>query len=79
MTDQHSIEVFSENLRQDVLALAESEDEGIMLADAFTQTALDMLSEAGEFDDPLVCYPARGGWRSAGTCSTRTREGWMCF
>ena len=56
MTDQHSIEAFSENLRQDVLGLAEFEEEGMMLADAFTQTAFDMLSEAGEFEDPLVCY-----------------------
>ena len=66
MTDQHSIEAFSENLRQDVLALAESEDEGMMLADAFTQTAFDMLSEAGEFDDPLVCYHRSRGMEVSG-------------
>ena len=66
MTDQHSIEAFSENLRQDVLAIAESEDEGMMLADAFTQTAFDMLSEAGEFDDPLVCYHRSRGMEVSG-------------
>ena len=66
MTDQHSIEAFSENLRQDVLALADTEDEGMMLGDAFTQTALDMLSEAGEFDDPLVCYHRSRGMEVSG-------------
>ena len=66
MTDQHSIEAFSENLRQDVLALAETEDEGMMLADAFTQIAFDMLSESGEFDDPLVCYHRSRGMEVSG-------------
>ena len=66
MTDQHSIEEFSENLRQEVLALAESEVDGMMLADAFTQTAFDMLSEAGEFEDPLVCYHQSRGMEVSG-------------
>ena len=66
MTDQYSIEAFSENLKQDVLALAETEDEGMMLADAFTQITLDMLSEAGEFDDPLVCYHRARGMEVSG-------------
>ena len=56
MTAHSTLESFAENLRQDVLALAEAEDEGLMLADSFTQTIFDMLSEAGEFEDPLVCY-----------------------
>ena len=61
MTLQQPLEDFSENLRQDVIALAETEEHGMMLADSFTQTAFDMLSEAGECDDPLVCYhKARG-------------------
>ena len=66
MTDQHSINAFSENLRQDVLALAETEDDGMMLADAFTQIACDMLSEAGECDDPLVCYHRSRGMEVSG-------------
>ena len=66
MTDQHSIEAFSENLRQDVLGLAEFEEEGMMLADAFTQIAFDMLSEAGEFEDPLVCYHRSRGMEVSG-------------
>ena len=61
MTSQNTLEHFAENLRQDVLALAESDDQDMMLADSFTQTVFDMLSEAGEFDDPQVCYHrARG-------------------
>ena len=61
MTVQNSIDAFAENLREDVLALAESEEQDLMLADSFTQTAFDMLADAGEFDDPLVCYHrARG-------------------
>ena len=66
MTGQNSIPEFSENLRQDVLALAETEDEGIMLADAFTQMAFEMLSEVGEFDDPLVCYHRSRGMEVSG-------------
>ena len=61
MTNQNSVETFAENLQQDILALAEADDEGLMLADSFTQTIFNMLSEAGEFEDPLVCYHrARG-------------------
>ena len=61
MTGQNSIETFAENLRQDVLALAESGEQDLMLADSFTQMVFDMLADAGEFDDPLVCYHrARG-------------------
>ncbi len=66
MTEQNSMVEFSENLRQDVLALAETEYEGMMLADAFSQMAFDMLSEAGEFDDPLVCYHRSRGMEVSG-------------
>ena len=66
MTTQNTLEAFAENLCQDVLALAESEDEGLMLADSFTQTIFDMLSEAGEFEDPLVCYHRSRGMEVSG-------------
>ena len=66
MTVQNSIAEFSENFRQDVLALAETEDEGMMLADAFTQMAFELLSEVGEFDDPLVCYHRSRGMEVSG-------------
>ena len=66
MTLQHSIEEFSENIRQDVLALAESDEQDMMLFDSFTQTMFDMLSEVGEFDDPLVCYHRARGMEISG-------------
>ena len=66
MTTQNTLEAFAENLRQDVLTLAESEDDGMMLADSFTQTIFDMLSEAGEFEDPLVCYHRSRGMEVSG-------------
>ncbi len=66
MTTQHTLESFAENLRQDVLSLAESEDEGLMLADSFTQTIFDMLSEAGDAEDPLVCYHRARGMEVSG-------------
>ena len=66
MTTENTVETFAENLRQDVLALAESENEGMMLADSFTQTIFDMLSEAGEYEDPLVCYHRSLGMEVSG-------------
>ena len=66
MTGVNSIAEFSENLRQDVLALAQSEDEGMMLADAFSHVAFELLSEVGEFDDPLVCYHRSRGMEVSG-------------
>ena len=61
MTSQNPLNRFAEELREDVLAFAETRDQELMLADSFTQVAFDMLSEAGEFEDPLTCYHrARG-------------------
>ena len=37
-----------------------------MLADSFTQTTFDMLSEAGEFEDPLTCYHRARGMEISG-------------
>ncbi len=66
MTIQTPMELFAESLRQDVLALAESDDDGLMLADSFTQTVFDILSEAGEYEDPLVCYHRARGMEVSG-------------
>ena len=66
MTSQNQMEMFAENLSQDVLALAESDEDGLMLADSFTQTVFDILSEAGEFEDPLVCYHRARGMEVSG-------------
>ena len=37
-----------------------------MLADSFTQTVFEMLSDAGEFEDPLVCYHRARGMEISG-------------
>ena len=66
MTTQNTLDEFAENLRQDVLALAESEEHEQMLADSFTHTVFDMLSEAGESEDPLVCYHQATGMEVSG-------------
>ncbi|MCY4530046.1 MAG: AIPR family protein [Chloroflexi bacterium] len=66
MTLQHSIEEFAENVRQDVLALAESDEQDVMLSDLFAQTAFEMLSEAGHSDDPLACYHRARGMEVSG-------------
>ena len=66
MTTQDTLNEFAENLKQDVLALAESEDHEQMLADSFTQTVFEILSEAGEFEDPLVCYHRATGMEISG-------------
>ena len=66
MTTQHSIEEFAENLRQDVLAQAEAVEQDMMLSDVFTQNVFDVMSEAGEFEDPLVCYHRARGMEVSG-------------
>ena len=66
MNEPNHLEVFSEKLRQDVHALAELDADGLMLADSFTQTVFEILSEAGEFEDPLVCYHRERGLEVSG-------------
>ncbi|MFC2007650.1 AIPR family protein [Chloroflexota bacterium] len=66
MTTQNTLEEFAENLQQDALALAESEENGQMLADSFTQTVVELMSEAGECEDPIVCYHRATGLEVSG-------------
>lgn len=66
MTTQNTLVEFAENLQQDVLALAESEDNVQMLADSFTETVFDMMSEAGECEDSIVCYHRATGIEVSG-------------
>ena len=66
MTAQNPLDRFAEDLREDVLAFAEAREDELMLADSFTQVAFDMLSEAGEFDDPLTCYHRARGMEISG-------------
>ena len=66
MTRRDSIEAFSEDLRQEVLALAENGEHDRMLADSFSETVFEILSEAGEFEDPQVCYHRARGLEVSG-------------
>jgi len=66
MTTEFSVEMFAENLRQDVLAYAEDEEHESMLGDSFTQVAFDILSESGDFEDPYVCYHRATGMEISG-------------
>ncbi len=66
MTTQNTLVEFAENLKQDVLALAESEENVQMLADSFTETVFDMMSEAGECEDSTVCYHRATGIEVSG-------------
>ncbi len=66
MTNLDSLESFAENFRQDVLAMAESDEQDMMLSDAFTQTAFDLISEAGESEDPIVCFHTATGMEVSG-------------
>ncbi len=61
-----TLDEFADNLKQDVLALAEIEEDEQMLADSFTQIVFDTLSEAGEFEDPTVCYHRATGMEVSG-------------
>jgi hypothetical protein len=65
-TSEKTLNEFAENLKQDVLALTEADDNEQMRADSFTQIAFDLLSETGEFEDPLVCYHRATGMEVSG-------------
>ncbi len=66
MTTQNTLVEFAENLQQDILALAESEENVQMLADSFTEIVFDMMSEAGECEDSTVCYHRATGIEVSG-------------
>ena len=66
MTTQNTFVEFAENLQQDVLALAETEENVQMLADSFTEIVFDMMSEAGECEDSTVCYHRATGIEVSG-------------
>jgi len=63
---ENTLNDFAENLKEDVLALTDADDNEQMRADSFTQIVFDLLSEAGEFDDPLVCYHKATGMEVSG-------------
>ncbi|MEX0732557.1 MAG: AIPR family protein [Aquisalimonadaceae bacterium] len=61
MSEQEQLGKFSEDLLQEVISAADSDEIGEFRTDQFTRTAAEYLIEAGEIDDISVCYfKARG-------------------
>ena len=56
MSDNEQLIQFSENLLQEIISSADSENEGGFRLDQFTQIVAEYLIEAGEIDDITVCY-----------------------
>jgi hypothetical protein len=61
MNEREQLEKFSEDLIQEVISAADSDEIGEFRTDQFTRTAAEFLIEAGEIEDINVCYfKARG-------------------
>ncbi|HKP90079.1 MAG TPA: AIPR family protein [Thermoleophilaceae bacterium] len=56
MSDEHDLNAFAENVRQDVLVTAETEGDEALRSEVFTESMLQTLQEAGEIEDALACY-----------------------
>jgi hypothetical protein len=59
------LQVFAEDLRQEVLNRAESQEDGGFLADTFTEVLLEYYQEAGDFEDAVACSHQSTGPRNA--------------
>lgn len=55
MVDRELVE-FAETFRQDLISLAEAEDEEALMPEVFTSALLDTLVEIGEVEDAETCY-----------------------
>lgn len=60
-----TLNTFAEDLRQEVLNRAESQEDGGFLADTFTEILLEYYQEAGDFEDAVVCSHQSTGPRNA--------------
>lgn len=56
MNEQELLDKFVEDLQQEIIAEADSDEIGEFRTDQFTRMAADYLIEAGEIDDINVCY-----------------------
>lgn len=56
MSDLNELEVFAENVRQDILVTAEAEGDEALRSEVFTRTMLETLEEAGEIEEGQACY-----------------------
>lgn len=55
MNDDEALRHFAQDLQQEVLGRAEIEGNEQLREDPFTEIMIEYLSEAGEFDDGIVC------------------------
>jgi len=55
MDEMSELAGFAKNLQQDVIARADSVEEGALRLDAFTEIAMGYLADAGEIDDAVPC------------------------
>lgn len=60
-----TLQVFAENLRQEIVSLAEGQEDGGFLTDAFTETVLAAYQDAGDFEDAVLCAHQSVGARNA--------------
>src|SRR5918996_707469 len=66
MSDPGDLDLFAEDLRQDVLVSAEAEGDEALRSEVFTQSVLETLQEAGEIEDGLPCYHRERGLEVSG-------------
>lgn len=69
MSNPDELHAFSEDVRQQVIASADGDDSGeggAFREDAFTRWMIDVLADAGEFDDGEVCHHRSRGAKVSG-------------
>jgi hypothetical protein len=61
MSSEKTLEDFSQDIRQQVIAGSDVEGEETFREDKFTELMIEYLTDAGEIDDGIVCsYRAKG-------------------
>jgi hypothetical protein len=66
MEKPDALALFANDLKQRVIAAASAEEEGEMLAAAFTEMIIEDLKEAGEIDDGHECFHRANGIEVSG-------------
>ena len=56
MSQTDELELFAENLRQDIIVTAEAEGDEALRPEVFTRTVIETLEEAGEIEEGQACY-----------------------
>ena len=61
-----SIEAFAENLRHEIVAEAHRSEDGAMLPEAFTEYAIDAMTDTGDWPEGQACYHRQRGAEVSG-------------